>query len=270
MKHLRIGLVQMCCEKGAVVENLAATAASIEEAAARDVDVLAFPEASLSGYIEPARYPHGVLCLDGPEVAQALAMTRGHALTALMGIIEARPGHKPYISQLVVRDGALLGVYRKQCVVDEDADWYSAGDGGPVFVHGGWTCAIAICADISYEPAFAGAAAQGGQIVFEVAAPGLYGDMTTRDWASGYRWWESECQKYLAQWAQHYGLWIAVATQAGRTVDEDFPGGGYVFAPDGERLFATRPPPARAPVGIEGTVYLELVETRGRYSVERI
>ncbi len=30
-----------------------------------------------------------------------------------------------------------------------------------------------------------------------------------------------------------------MATQAGRTVDEDFPGGGYVFAPDGQRLYAT-------------------------------
>ncbi|UCH32538.1 MAG: hypothetical protein JSV05_03930, partial [Candidatus Bathyarchaeota archaeon] len=36
-----------------------------------------------------------------------------------------------------------------------------------------------------------------------------------------------------------YDLWVAVATQAGRTVDEDFPGGGYVFAPNGQCLYAT-------------------------------
>ena len=28
---------------------------------------------------------------------------------------------------------------------------------------------------------------------------------------------------------QEYGTWVAVATQAGRTVDEDLPGGGYAL-----------------------------------------
>jgi predicted amidohydrolase len=43
----------------------------------------------------------------------------------------------------------------------------------------------------------------------------------------------------LSRYAQAYGLWIGAATQAGRTVDEDFPGGGYLFAPTGERVFTT-------------------------------
>jgi predicted amidohydrolase len=201
-----------------------------------------------------------VLSLDGPEVTRALALTRGYQLTALMGIIEARPGHKPFVTQLVARDGELLGVYRKQRVVEEDAEWYSAGDGGPVFAHEDWTCGIAICADIAHEPAFAQATAQGAQVVFELAAPGLYGDQETRNWASGYRWWEGECQQYLARWARRYGLWVAVATQAGRTVNEDFPGGGYVFAPDGRRLYAT-------PDWGVGVVYLALGEEEGAYVV---
>jgi hypothetical protein len=64
-------------------------------------------------------------------------------------------------------------------------------------------------------------------VVFEVAAPGLYGEQATRDWRSGYEWWRGECHEYLSAYARDYGLWIAVATQAGRTVDEDFPGGEY-------------------------------------------
>ena len=42
-----------------------------------------------------------------------------------------------------------------------------------------------------------------------------------------------------------------MATQAGRTVDEDFPGGGYVFAPNGERAYATAD-------GSPGAAYLGL------------
>jgi len=87
--------------------------------------------------------------------------------------------------------------------------------------------------------------------VFELAAPGLFGDQATRNWQSGYAWWEGECREKLGRYARTYGLWIAVATQAGRTIDEDFPGGGYLFAPGGERVFATKD-------GAPGAVYLEI------------
>ena len=69
----------------------------------------------------------------------------------------------------------------------------------------------------------------------ELAAPGLYGDQATRD----------------------HGLWIAVATQAGRTIDEDFPGGGYLFAPDGTRVYATEH-------WSPGVVYLDLDLAQGQ------
>jgi hypothetical protein len=87
--------------------------------------------------------------------------------------------------------------------------------------------------------------------VFELAAPGLYGEQATRNWRTGFEWWEGECEKYLGQYTQEYSIWGAVATQAGRTMDEDFPGGGYVFAPDGRWLFAT-------PDWSVGAVYLDI------------
>ncbi len=97
-----------------------------------------------------------------------------------------------------------------------------------------------ICADIGNVEVFTACAHQGAQIIFELAAPGLYGEQATRNWQSGYAWWEGECQKLLGGYARQFGCWIAAATQAGRTVDEDFPGGGYLFAPDGKRVFATK------------------------------
>jgi hypothetical protein len=84
-----------------------------------------------------------------------------------------------------------------------------------------------------------------------LAAPGLYGEQAMRNWEAGYAWWQGECQTYLSRYTQKYGFWVGVATQAGRTVDEDFPGGGFVFSPAGQRLYATadyRP----------GAVYLEV------------
>ncbi len=59
-------------------------------------------------------------------------------------------------------------------------------------------------------------------------------------------------------YAHKYGLWIAATTQAGRKIDEDFPGGGYLFAPGGERVFVTK--------NFEpGAVYIEFDLENGTY-----
>ena len=236
---MRIGLVQMHCEKGAIARNLESMSRYLHEAAKRRVDILGFPEMSITGYADPSRYPEAVIRLDGEEIAKLLEMTRGLAMTVLAGLIEERVLEKPFITQIAVRDGQLLGYYRKVTIKDEETAWFSAGDQVPVFRHGEHTFGIAICADIDNESVFAECSRQGAEIVFELAAPGLYGEQATRNWQTGFEWWEAECQKHLSRYASKYGCWIGVATQAGRTIDEDFPGGGYLFAPKGQRLYAT-------------------------------
>jgi predicted amidohydrolase len=248
---VKIGLVQMNCEKGAIAENQAEIGRQVVEAAERGVDILAFPEMSLTGYADPNKFPHAVIRLDGPEVAALLAETRPYPVTILVGLIEANPAGKPFITHLVVREGELLGYYRKVTIEDEEVEWFSAGEGVPVFEDNGLTFGVAICADIENEAVFAACARQRARIVFEVAAPGLYGEQATRDWAAGFDWWSGECRNYLSRYARTYGLWIAVATQAGRTCDEDFPGGAFLFGPDGRELFGT-------PDWSAGVVYLEL------------
>ena len=248
---VRIGLIQMLCEKAAIAVNLESTADYLDEAIAHGLDIVCLPEMSITGYADPTKYPEAIIRLDGPEVGQLLEMTRGKSTTVLAGLIEENLDGKPFITQVVVRDGELLGFYRKKRIVDEELDWFSPGELIQVFNHNFLTFGVAICADIGSPEVFAECAHQGAKIVFEAAAPGLHGEQTTRDWRAGFEWWEGECQKYLSRYAQKYGIWVAVATQAGRTVDEDFPGGGYVFAPDGRRLYAT-------PDWSPGAVYLQI------------
>ncbi|MBN1579357.1 MAG: carbon-nitrogen hydrolase family protein [Anaerolineae bacterium] len=238
--RLTIGLVQMRCEKAAISDNIEQMAQYISKAREQNVDILGFPEMNITGYADPTRYPHAIIRLDGPEIAQVLKITEGdREMTVLAGLIEEHPGQKPYITQIAMCDGELLGQYRKVSIEDDEAAWFSAGETVPVFTHNDLTFGISICADIGNEAVFAACARQGARIVFELAAPGLYGDQASRNWQSGFEWWEGECQRYLSANTKTYGCWAAVATQAGRTIDEDFPGGGYVFAPDGHRLYGT-------------------------------
>jgi predicted amidohydrolase len=247
----RISLVQMRCEKGAIQKNLESIAYYLEEAALRRVDIIGFPEMSLTGYADPTKYPEAVITRDGPEVDQLLKLTEKSSVTVLAGLMEANPSGKPFITQVVLRGGAMQGYYRKLTIKDEETEWFSAGRDVPIFELDGLKFGIAICADIENEAVFAECGRQGAKLVFELAAPGLYGEQAARNWKTGYAWWEGECQKYLSRYAQAYGFWVGVATQAGRTVDEDFPGGGYVFSPTGERTYATAD-------YLPGAVYVEL------------
>jgi predicted amidohydrolase len=126
---IKIGLIQMRCEKGAMVENLDRLSRYFYEAVAQDLDVIGFPEMSITGYVDPTRYPGAILALDGPQVAQ---------------VLETNPQGKPFITQIAVRDGELLGFYRKITIEDEEVEWFAPGDKVPVFRHGDLTFGMAI------------------------------------------------------------------------------------------------------------------------------
>ncbi len=240
MTKLRIALVQMFSEKGDIEKNLAETARHIEEADKRGVDIIGFPEASITGFHEPARFPHAVLRQDSPEVTQFVKMTEGRNLTALAGIIEENPDGVPFTTHIVARKGNLTGYYRKMSPPVGEGEWYAPGKENKVFCHGDTKYGIAICADIKLRQNFKECSQMEAKIMFELAAPGLYGDRDTRDWKAGYEWWEDVCLRMLSDYAMENNLWIAVASQAGRTSDEDFPGGGFLFSPKGERVYATK------------------------------
>jgi predicted amidohydrolase len=248
---IRVGLIQMLCEKAAIAENLERMNDYLAEAAALRVDIVAFPEMCLTGYADPTRYPEVMLNLNGPELARFLRITRRFPGTVLAGFIEANPGGKPFITHIAARQGVLSGVYRKTTIRDEELEWFTAGQTVPVFQHGALPFGVAICADLKNRQVFSQISEQGAGLVFELAAPGLYGAQETRDWQASFEWWEGECQAYLGSYAHDYNAWILVATQAGRTMDEDFPGGAFVFAPAGKRVFA-------APDGSPGAVFLEI------------
>ncbi len=257
----RMALIQMRCEKADLTLNRRTIESWLNQAALVGVDVVAFPEMSLTGYADPTRYPQAVLTLDDPEVQAVVALTHDLEAAVLFGIIERNPDGKPFITQILAQRGRMLGHYRKITIVDDEVAWFAPGDGEVlVFEAGGARIGVSICADLHNEAVFASCRARGAEIVLECAAPGLYGEQANRNWQSGYAWWEGECRKWLGRYAQQQGLWIAVATQAGRTRDEDFPGGAFVFSPTGERLFTTTD-------GVEGAVFVDVDRAAGRVAV---
>jgi predicted amidohydrolase len=52
-------------------------------------------------------------------------------------------------------------------------------------------------------------------------------------WQRGFAWWEGSALGDARRHARRRGRWIALAGQAGSTVDEDFPGLAALVGPDG-------------------------------------
>lgn len=247
---MRVLLAAMRCEKGAWTANLAAHLRVLSEAAGAGCHLAVFPEMSLTGSVDPRRRAQHLLGLDADAVGALVNATQEQAVAAVFGVAER--GHdEAYITQVYACNGRITGVYRKRHL-GEDEDGYTPGRRGGVFRCGAMRFGIAICAEGGVDYPFDEAAAAGAQLVLFCAAPGLYGRRVDEaGWREGHTWWEGVGLAQARRHAERAGLWVALATQAGATVDEDFPGLAAVVSPDGAVV-------ARLPDWREATLVADL------------
>ena len=224
---MRTLLAAVTCEKGDVAGNLAMHLDVIVSARRQRCDVAVFPEFSLTGSMTPG---NGVE-LDDDAVRALVDATTG--VTAVFGLSE-RTADATHITQVAARDGEIVAVLRKRHL-GEDEDGFTVGTATPVFDVAGRRCGIVICAESKVDFTWDADAAAGAEVVFMCSAPGLYERRTTEEeWQDGYDWWCSDGVAAAQRQAKRLGLWVGLATQAGSTVDEDFPGIAALISPDGE------------------------------------
>lgn len=133
-----------------VKTNLADTIQKIEAAKADGVDLIVFPELSLTGYFVRERYHEAALRMDSPEIRQLARATKGTA--AVVGFIEESQAMNFYNSALVAVEGEILFAYRKLNLpnygVFEERKIFSGGKHVRVFKLKGLTVAPFICNDL--------------------------------------------------------------------------------------------------------------------------
>lgn len=213
--------------------NLACHLEIAATAAAGGCELAVFPEMSLTGSADPATAPDRLISLDHPAVAKLAGVTAETGLGVCFGIAERAAGGEPYITQVFAAAGRIAGVQRKRHL-GEGEDAYTAAAESAVFEHHGIRFAIVICAEAGFGAPFGHAAAAGARLVLFPAAPGLYGRRTgTASWRQGFTWWENCSLGDARRHAARLRLWIALASQAGTTADEDFPGLAALVSPDG-------------------------------------
>lgn len=133
-----------------VKANLDDTIEKIEAAKDAGVDLVVFPELSLTGYFVRERYHEAALRMDAPEIGRIARATKGTA--AVVGFIEESQAMNFYNSALVAVDGEILFAYRKLNLpnygVFEERKIFSGGKHVRVFKLKGLTIAPFICNDL--------------------------------------------------------------------------------------------------------------------------
>jgi len=229
---MRILLVALNAGKGDIDGNLARHLDMLEEARLQGCDMAVFPEFSLTGSVDPRRHPERSLTIDAEPVRRLFEATGRAGVAAVFGMAE-RADDAFYISQVYGHSGRLIGVYRKRHL-GEDEFGYRTGDVAGVFQLGAARFGVAICAESEVDFPWDEAVAGGAAVVLHCSAPGLYGRRTDEEsWRNGYSWWLSNGLGQTVRHARRMGVPVAMATQAGSTEDEDFPGLAALVTPAG-------------------------------------
>ena len=229
---MRILLASIVCDKGDLDTNLVRHRRLLGEARQAGCELAVFPEFSLTGSVDPVRHPERAIKIDDPAIQAMTAATRESAVGALFGFGERNDGEF-FITQAYAAHGDLVGIQRKRHLGDDEKG-FAVGVNTASFTCGPTRFGVVICAEAGVDFTWDRSVAAGASLVLMCSAPGLYGRRTDeQSWRAGFQWWEECGLGDARRHAARLGVWVGMATQAGSTADEDFPGIAALVDPTG-------------------------------------
>jgi predicted amidohydrolase len=241
MSRLAVAIAQIRCEPGGIAANLDAHLSAIDEARRRGAGLLLFPELSLTDYLADAECGRLAMPRDAEPLRRLAAAADGIAVSA--GFIERDGDGRPYNSQGLFRDGALVAVHRKLNLpgygaLREDRVYAPGAEGVALAAPApGWSAVMLVCAD-AWNPALPWLAALSGADLFLVPAASARGAV-----GGGFdnpRGWELT----LAYMAMTYGAPVLFANHCGTRGDAEFWGGSRILDASGQVLAQAGDQPA--------------------------
>ncbi|WP_025854527.1 carbon-nitrogen hydrolase family protein [Pseudomonas sp. CHM02] len=209
MTALTLAAAQTLSLAGDLPANIERHLSFMRVAAEHRVQVLVFPELSLTGY-EPSLAGGLAIAPDDSVLAPLRDMARELRLTAVVGMpIRLAPEAGVSIGALVLGADGSLAVYTKQHLHPGEELAFVPGQGGAALERGSERIALAVCADFSHA-SHPRLAAEAGATVY--AAGVLISE-------GGYATDSALLQGYAAE----HGLLVLMANHGG-------PSGGYVCA----------------------------------------
>jgi len=234
MNRYKVGLAQIHSLLGNVEDNLNKHLEYIDRAKAHEVDVLAFPELSLTGYLlRDLAYEVSDKCLEAlDEVKKA-----SKGICVIVGLVEETRLGIYRNSLAIVQNGALKGfipkVYLPNYGLFEESRYFTRGYARDLklFNHKGLKFSAVICEDAWHPEPIEFLSRIGADLVFICSSSplrGLYG----KDDTFVEKLWES----MNITRAVENTVFIAYVNRVGVEDEEYFWGGSMVISPTGEIL----------------------------------
>ncbi|MGM0988685.1 MAG: nitrilase-related carbon-nitrogen hydrolase [Pseudomonadota bacterium] len=229
---LHVAAAQVNAELGEVDANLERHLAVIEKAASRGVELLVFPELSLTGYGLAGSVMQVAMPVEDPRLAR-LAEACGAIQTVVGFVEEASPGEY-YNALAILQDGAIVAVHRKLNLPTygglEEGKWFTHGSELTLAqVRPGWSATQLICADL-WNPALVHAALLPRPAVLCAPINSASG-IVSEDFSNEQNWLLN-----VRFYAMTYGTPVIMANRYGPEGASHFWGGSRILGPRGEVL----------------------------------
>jgi N-carbamoylputrescine amidase len=231
--HLTVGLAQIDCRLGAVEANLERHLDWIAKAREKQVELLLFPELSLTGY----RLLHltsrvSIRLNDSPVLDRLLQASAG--LSVIVGLVEEAPEGSLFNSAVLLRDGQIEHVHRKLYLptygIFQEGRFFGQGKRLDLTPIEGGALGTLICEDL-WHPHLARRLALAGARLLAVlsAGPGRVGSGETLE--SQQTW---EC--LTRSTAVVNTCWLLYCNRVGWEEGSFYAGASHIVRPDGQIL----------------------------------
>ena len=221
---IRLCLAQVNTTVGDIEGNVAKICSNIQQAKEQNADIVIFPEMAVTGY------PPEDLLLKADFLAKSTnALHVIAAASTGITTVVGGPVTDPDVGNgaVVVRDGVVLGTYRKQLLpnygVFDEYRYYRPGTDDIVFDIQGFTFGVNVCEDIWYAegPARDQATDGGARMLINISAS---------PWTASKG---SMRERMLSTRAFDHNVYVVYCNLVGGQDELVFDGQSVVFAPDG-------------------------------------
>lgn len=234
MEKFTLGIAQLAPVLGDLEKNLALHETKLREAEEQGVDLLLFPELSLTGYFLKDMVPSVALTPRDPRLELFTRASRRMGI--VVGLVEASAEHRSYNAAAYFENGKLRHMHRKLYLptygLFDEHRYFAQGDKMGAFDTRFGRMALTICEDLWHPATAYLAALDGAQVILCISASpgrGLRPEGTFANAAA----WEHLNRTY----AQLYTCFLGFCNRVGYEDGTCFWGGSEVIAPTGEALF---------------------------------
>jgi predicted amidohydrolase len=231
---LSIGVAQVNPRLGDLPANLAQCAVAVQKARAQGLDLLVFPELSLTGYHLRDVVATVALRLDSPEFDQLKDWSRQVSL--VIGFVEESNDYQFYNSAVYLAAGEVRHVHRKIYLptygMFDEQRYFARGDQVRTFDLPWGRAALLICEDLWHPSTSYLAALDKALLIICPSSSPLRGISNGETQDDNARYWELINRMY----AETFGLFLVYANRVGFEDGVGFWGGSEILDPFGRRL----------------------------------